>query len=199
MKPAAIAAIVVTILITLFKESCTNTGFDLEKIANTLPTITARDTVYVFKYDTVSLFRTVVKYKIPEFQDQVAGTDTVLLHDTIQIQPEFAYHEFSDTIFEPWGNAVLTVLSPQEISAYSLEVNPKECPDVISGSGHSYVASPISITVPKNFAIGAGPGWNFVENKPNVSVVAGWKGFGANAALGQGGIQNAGVTWAVRW
>jgi len=199
-KPTVIAAIIVTVLVTLFKESCTTTGFDLEKVVKTLPPAPiAHDTVYVFKYDTVSKFRTVVKYLAPDFIDQAGTTDTVLLRDTVTLSPAWIYNEFTDTIFEPWGNAILTILSPQEISAYSLEVNPKECPPPPVGPGHSYVATPASITIPKSFAIGAGPGWNFIDNKPNVSLVAGWKGVGANVAVGQGGVHNAGLTYSLRW
>lgn len=191
-KTSTIAILVATILVTIFKESCTNTTSLNPYLAPAQP----KEVVTVTIIDTVYSVRTVVKWRAADHVHKI-GSDTVYLTsiDTFEkllYPPEYA--TLSDTITGSWGKAALDIVFTGEILTYDIRVDAKAPTErVISNA----TATPITM-VSQKFSIGAGAFYNFPTNRFNWGVTAGYKNFGIHTIIDRQ-APIIGATYSVKW
>lgn len=197
-KTSTIAILVATILIAIFKESCTDTT----NLNPYLAPIQPKEVVTVTVRDTVFNTRTVVKWRTATYLDQV-GSDTVYLTsvDTFEkllYPPEYA--TLSDTITGEWGKAALDIVFAGEVLAYDIQVDTKDCPPTQEAirAISTIAATPISIVIPQKFSIGAGVFYNFPTDRINWGLTAGYKNFGVHAIIDKQ-APIVGATYSIRW
>lgn len=197
-KPTTIAILVVTVLMAIFKESCTDTG----TLNPYLAPAPAKEVVTITLRDTVFNTRTIVKWRTATYLDEV-GSDTVFITSTDTFEkllypPE--YSTLSDTISGEWGKAALDIVFAGEVLAYDIQVSPRDCPPTQEAIAaiREVAAKPISITIPEKFSIGGGVFYNFPTDRINWGVTAGYKNFGVHAIIDKQ-APIIGATYSISW